>query len=280
MTRWGKFGLSLCAVALIYCSSVNAGVSVSVFPAYAPNGQLSPNWGDYTDNAIAGIMAGGTATGAGDRNSNPAKYEPVMGVVDPSEMVFTPEFNSWRGAADPNTTFTTNVAVANEHGNRIHFGTHIAGTDGMQFSLHDVKWSLDSDDADDFFDQSGDFVGENYTSARIGIDFVDGIKGNGNDLVYDAGQSGALAVDELYYVGVGEGFLSENQAAINDQADIDLTLAAIFAGCDGCEVHLTGSYMVGDDSGSGRVTLFVPEPSSIVLVVAGLLGMLNVRRKW
>lgn len=280
MTRWGKFGLSLCAAALICCGSANAGVTVNVYPAYAPNGNKSASWGEYTDNAIAGLIAGGVDTGAGDRDTNPAKYELVTGVVDPAEMVFTPEFKSWRGQADPTAAFVSNAAVNGEYGNRIHFGAHIAGTDGMQFALQDVKWSLDSDDADDFFDQSGDLSTRDYGNGRIGIDFVDGIKGNGDDIVYDAGQDGSLLVDELYYVGVGEGFLSENQAALTDQADIDLTLAAIFAGCDGCEVHLTGSYMVGDDSGSGRITLFVPEPSSIALVVLGLLGMLNVRRKW
>ena len=42
---------------------------------------------------------------------------------------------------------------AGELGNRIHFGLKVVAS--HEFSLNDLKWELDSDDSDDYFDQLG-----------------------------------------------------------------------------------------------------------------------------
>ncbi|MCA9216252.1 MAG: PEP-CTERM sorting domain-containing protein [Planctomycetales bacterium] len=284
MTRWGKLGLTLCALALFSVGNIaNADITIEVFPAFAPNGQgttsapPSPNWNAYVANALAGIEAGGVNTGTGPRDANPSYYETVSGVIPPSELIYT-EFNSWRGTAANNPAFTGNAAVTGEYGNRIHFGTRITATPGMEFSLSDVSWSLDSDDDTDYFDQSGSLAGAPYSSTRIGINYVDGIKGNGDDIVINSGP-GTQLVNELLYVGIGDGFPSENIAAPTDQDDINLTLGAIYAGCNGCEVMLTGSYTVGDTTGSGKVTIFIPEPSTMALSTFGVLACFAAFRK-
>jgi hypothetical protein len=279
MTRWGKFGLVLCALALFgFVNTSNADITIEVFPAYAPNGPASPNWLAYTGNAITGITAGGANTGTGpDRDSDPAYYELVTGVISPSEIIYT-EFNSWRGTAANNPAFTGNPAVTGEFGNRVHFGTRITATSGMEFALNDVSWTLDSDDDTDFFDQNGTLTG-NYSATRVGLNYgTDGVKGTADDMSISSG-AGTQLVNELVYVGVGDGFESENSAAPTDQDDINATLAVILSGCEACEVMLTGTYMVGDASGSGKITLAIPEPSTIVLASFGVLALGLIRKR-
>jgi hypothetical protein len=281
MARWGKLGVCLCAVTVLaLANTVQANITINVYPAYAPNGPVSPNWNGYVANAITGIGAGGVNTGAGTRDSNPARYETVAGSIGPHELIYTP-FNSWRGTAAPNPVFTSNAAVAGEFGNRIHFGAHILGTDGMTFRLEDLQWSLDSDDDDDYFDQSGSFAGAMYSASRMGIHYGgNGVPGGGDDTIYSAGEAGTNLVHELLYVGVGEGFPSDNPGAPNDQADIDETLATIFAGCDGCDVILKASYSIGAAMGMSSVTISVPEPSSVALTIATVfVGFGCLRRR-
>lgn len=282
MTRWGKSGLLLCAFALFgFVKASNADITVEVFPAYAPNGTglitpLSPSWNEYTSNAIAGIDAGGVNTGTGpDRNADPAYYELVSGVISPSELIYT-SFNSWRGIAANNPAFTG--VITGEFGNRVHFGTKISATDGMEFALNDVAWELDSDDDTDFFDQSGMLSG-NYSATRVGLNYgTDGIKGTADDVTITSG-AGTQLVNELTYVGVGDGFESDNTGAPTDQDDINATLALIFGGCESCEVNLTGTYTVDGASGSGGITLFIPEPSTMALATFGILAIGMIRRR-
>ena len=226
-------------------SLVSADVSIDVYPAFAPTGPVSPNWGDYVNNSIVGIEAGGADQGS--RNTSPGSWETVKSSVHAFDMVYT-DFNSWRSFAAPSPEFAGfGSPFTNEFGNRIHFGMRAVSDGAWRFNLQQFEWSLDSTDGDDYFDQSGSFASLNYSSARVGIDYVDGIKGNGNDIVYDNGESGALNVDELLLTGVGDGFVSEN-LLIQDQDNIDAVLTSILTGCDGCEVELTGTYTLNHPS--------------------------------
>jgi len=272
----------LCALALFsFMNTSNAAINIEVIPSLAPFGPTSPSWNGYVTNALAGIDAGGAAQGAGTRDSNPARYENVNGVLlAPEELVFTPNFNSWRGTAANNPVFTGNAAVAGELGNRIHFGTKITATGGMSFALNDVSWELDSSDLGDYFDLAGTFAGASYSPTRIGTNYGgDGAKGGGDDTVYTSG-AGTNVVHELLYVGVGTGFDSDNTGALTDQEDINSTLAAVYSGCNGCDVILKGSYSVGGETGVTSVTIFVPEPSSLLLASLGMFACLGmIRRK-
>ncbi len=68
--------------------------------------------------------------------------------------------------------------------------------------------------------------------------------GADDDVVYDSGEAGSTLIDELIYVGVGDGFFSEEPAPINNQADINATLRGLLADCkpDGCDFDLAGIY--------------------------------------
>lgn len=285
MARWGKIGLSLCAsVALIgVASTANAElVTFEVIPAYAPKGPESPNWNNYVLNAIAGIQ---NKQNVGDRETSAAAYEIVDGNVPASEIIYTP-FNSWRGAASPNPDFT--APFLGEFGNRIHFGLHVVGTSDWQFQLADLAWKLESDDETGYFDQEGNFAGANYSATRVGIDWgPDGIRGGGDDVILNGGEAGTMPVNELVYVGVGDGFFSSEPDAMTDQQDINITLSDIYAGCsdpEGCLIDVTMTYTLPDHSDgmmstAGTFVLETPEPSSAVLALIGMVALVSNRRR-
>lgn len=241
-------GLLSAALCITSMSALRADTSISieVYPAFAPNGQLSPNWDTYVGNALGAIELG--VSNVGDRSVSPAAYEQVSGPVTPLDMIYT-NYNSWHATASPAPAFAGfGPNFSNEFGNRIHFGLHIDTDGSRSFALQDLSWALDSNDNTDYFDQDGDFSTANYSPTRIGIDYVDGIKGNGNDVIYDGGQSGALAVNELIYVGVGDGFFSQEPGSLNDQADINATLTDL-VDCAPCSFDLAGIYTLKNPLG-------------------------------
>ena len=248
--------------------------TIDVYPAFAPTGPTSPSWSNYLSNATGAIQLG--VGQVGDREVTPDAYEWVTASVPPWEMVYT-KFNSWRGSADPSATFAgLPAAFQSEYGNRIHFGVHIQGDGTRMFSMDDVDWALDSDDSTNYFDQNGSLAGGKYSAARIGIDYganrlPDG--GSGDDIVYDSGEPGSTLVDELIYVGVGDGFFSEEPAPANDQADIDATLRSLLANCSkGCLVDLAGIYTL---QVAGMPTPVIGQQSVTILIEPGFGGDFN-----
>ena len=99
---------------------------------------------------------------------------------------------------------------------------------------------------------SGDFVGAPYSATRKGIWWgADGVPGNGDDVVRVSGD-GSEPVNELLYVGVGDGFLADEPTSLSDQGRIDSTIADILAGCSdpsGCLIDVIGRYSLPDGSG-------------------------------
>ncbi len=286
MTRWERFGVSLCAlVALVAVGNRSQAelITFDVIPAFAPKGPDSPSWNSYVLNAIAGIQSN---TDVGSRATNPAAYERVTGPFPPSEIIYTP-FPSWRGTADPNPAFV--APFDGELGNRVHFGLHVVGESGWKFALDELTWALDSDDDSDLFDAAGSFAGATYSATRVGLDYgPDNKRGGGDDEILRSGEVGSREVNELIYVGVGDGFFSENPMAPNNQADIDLTLAELQAACpQGCDVNLTATYTLPDHGGTGTISssatatiAIVPEPSTAALAALGMLaGCVSLRRR-
>jgi hypothetical protein len=279
MTRWGKLGLSLCVSIALLGGTGSAKAELMKFdvvPAFAPKGPDSPSWTNYVVNALAGIQADADFL---DRTVTPRAYERVKTAVTPEEIIYT-NFNSWRGEADPTPL---PAGFEGEFGNRIHFGLHIISAEGSQFALHDLSWELDSDDADNYFDQDGDFSMAGYSSTRWGVDYgLDGVIGGGDDRAITSGP-GSQLVNELVYVGVGDGFFAEEPGSLTGQEQIDITINDLLSGCSdptGCLVDVTMTYTLGDESASDKFTLYlVPEPSSALLALLGLAAMVSSARR-
>ncbi len=252
------FVIGMCTVAICVSGMLTANahaqaISMNVFPAYAPQGPISPSWTDYVDNAIGALQIE-SPVGGGSRDYNPAAYEWVTTPISPVDMIYT-NYNSWWAMADPSSAFANLDPVFQaEYGNRIHFGLHIQTDGSTTVKLQDLRWQLDSDDVGGvgagYFDQEGDFSTANYSTTRVGILYgPDGVRGTADDIIYNNGESGATPVNELAYVGVGDGFLSDELGSAPDnQADINATLRSLLTTCSGCWFELAGIYTLDDPS--------------------------------
>ncbi len=239
--------------------------SIRVVPAFAPNGlsretdQVSPSWDAYVENAIMALQT--EADSIGDRSVSPDAYEVAAGSIPLTEMIHT-EFPSWQASANPSATWASLPdAFKGELGNRIHFGTHIKAVEaGRTLALGELFWELDSDDETNFFDQKGSFVTASYSPTRVGINYgPDGQPGGGDDRIYKNGETGVIRVHELLYVGVGEGFFSQEPNPASDQDDINETLRSLLQSCDEeeCTFSLSSSYTVAKVTGTGSIDVLI-----------------------
>lgn len=286
MTRWGKIELSCCASMALFVGMGTPAkaefMTFDVIPAFAPTGTQSPTWNNYVVNALAGIQLG---IDLGDRSTDPSAYERVSSVLPPEELIYTSgefsgqPFYSWRGVANPSSPFS------GEFGNRIHFGLRVVSD--TAFKLDDLVWQLDSDDSGNYFDQSGNFQGASYSSTRVGIWWGNnGAKGGGDDVTRFNGP-GTDPVNELLYVGVGDGFLADEPASLTDQERVNSTLADVLAGCSdpsGCLIDVVGTYSLPDGMGgtisaSDKFVLATPEPTAGLLALIGMLTLILGQRR-
>jgi hypothetical protein len=258
-------------IVMLLCISMNNVsfgniITIDVQASSAPNAYGSPSWNTYLSNSLYALENGLTSYG-GNRATDPTAYEAAPDIIGPGEIAVT-SFNSWRGIVNPVAPFD------NEHGNRIHFGLHAYGDGNTQFRLQDLSFDMHSSDPGDTLALGADFSNLDYNGARIGIDWVDGIKGNGDDIIYTTG-NGSTWVDEIVYVGAGNAWwpgyggsygsdpanpIGGTQAAMNDY----------FAWVNSeAPILVTMTYTIGDYTGSDSVTV-VPVPAAVIL---GVLGM-------
>jgi hypothetical protein len=270
-TKPGLFGTQLPVVAIVGLAlslrlTASAAITLDVVASSAPNVFGSPSWAGYTANALNSLQNG--LGNIGSRATDPTAYEIAGPTIQPGDVMVT-SFNSWMGVAGPLAS-----PFNRELGNRIHFGLHAYGS--TQFRLQDLTFSMSSSDSGNTLGFAGDFLGFDYNgTTRFGVDWVDGIRGNGNDIVYTSG-NGATLVNELVYVGVGNAFwpgygdpygpdpanpIGGAQAAMDDTVNYILANAPF---------TITGSYSILENSGSDSVTV-VPEPTT---VIAGALLLL------
>ncbi|MFM9873124.1 MAG: PEP-CTERM sorting domain-containing protein [Fimbriimonadaceae bacterium] len=258
---------SLLVLATMFAVASANAYQIDVYASAAPNAFGSANWGGYVSNALTAIEGGlGTYGAAGPTQFN--NYAGETHLV--SENIAT-GYTSWLGNANPSAPFN------NELGTRWHFGVRVLGQ-GSQFTLQNLTYNMTSVEQPSL-NFSGNFVGATYSPTRYGIDYVDGIKGNGNDIIYSTG-NGTTLVDELVYVGVGNAFASYvTDPGATNQDKLDGVVASI-AG-----YTLTTQY--GLDFGAGNVatgsafTNFqaVPEPATMSLIGLGALALIRKKRK-
>lgn len=216
-----------------------ATINVDVHASSAPNAFGSPSWAGYVVNALQALE--NNLSTNGNRATDPTGYEHAPSQIPPGEIAVS-SFNSWRGVVSPAAPFN------NEYGNRMHFGLHAYGDGATKFRLEDLTFSFHSDDPWDSLLFTGDFVGFNYSSTRYGIDWVDGIKGNGNDIVYTSG-NGTTLVDEIVYVGVGNGWWPSGGTPQDDMDDFFAWVASYGP------INVSCAYSVLGFTGSDSVTL-------------------------
>lgn len=182
--------------AVIWASPASASLIMTQIWSSAPNVFGSPSFSGWALNALASLENG--LGNVGDRDTDPEAYEQLLGSYEPGDVMVT-SYPSWRGVADPSAPFNF------ELGNRLHAGLHIKKTGTTRFKLEDLSFTFDSSDGALIF--VGDFLGFDFNgTTRYGIDWFDGIEGNGNDVIVTGSGSGTTPIDELVYVGVGNAY--------------------------------------------------------------------------
>ena len=286
MKRLKSLALACTALACMFTSLAEAAIiRFDIAPAFAPNSSSSSSFNGWAANALTAMQSSSIAN-ISDRNAptnDATAFELVdsanptspANLINPSEMIVT-SFNSWRGVAPPASPFGA------ELGNRVHFPFALETDSNMKIDIAnlDINWTkhwMDNDAAmatstiiqDPL--TSGTFSTASYTDLTIGVDFGgDGALGGGDDTILT---SGTGAVDAIYSVGVGDGFLVDEIAGATDQEEIDAFVSNLLAS-DHTPQKLKTTYTVTLDSNEQLMSMstifLVPEPVSLVTMLPGI----------
>jgi hypothetical protein len=265
--------VAACVALVLLTSLSRADILVEVFPSVSPNPFSSPSDAGYTTNAIAGISAGGAATGD---PGQPTYYSsvPSGGVVSIADLIAT-DFPYWRGTVNPAAPFD------GEFGNLLTFGTRITSDSG-QFSLSNVSFDV-TDTFDGSLDTSGSLLGESYSERRVGV-----INGPGGPTFVTSG-SGDQLVDALYLVGVGVGYELLAAEFTNGTPNQEELASLLSEFTDPFQVTATYTVQTSEGSFSGQATVSVdptlpepppavPAPPAVILAGVGLAAVVIRRR--
>lgn len=251
--------------------------TISVFGAIAPNAFGSPSFDGFSSNVITALQTG--ANMAGDP-TQPTYYQNVQGQTLFAGNNIATGFKSYKGSVA-----AASGAFANELGNRATFPVKVVSANS--FVLNDFYgqfFSTDKDGANGLSDpQRFYFTGSSFGANLRGLSYgADGIKGTGDDIMYNAGNVGSdmTAINELLFRGDGVAFEVQDTASFpgnTQQEKINNEIARI------------GGYSLSEEYGfrngpSARGTINfsaqpVPEPASMAALGLGALALLKRRKK-
>jgi hypothetical protein len=264
--------LALTAAIVLGASSAQAAINITVTPWLAPNAFGSPSFGPAAANAVDALYNGQTSGGTAGAPS----FFQAQSNVQANETIVT-DFASWKGQVNPGVT--VGPAFANEYGNRMTFGLSVVGTGGTMFSISQLSFNAVSNDAADalgFSYATGDYdyIAGNYVGVLYG---ADGQLGGGDDTFVTDGPNTQL-VNAIFGRGSGNSFPNDPTDPVSTLAEQQASLqaAAYFAGQP---TVFTGTYRIGDFSGSGAFDIAVPEPASWALMILGFGGVGGALRR-
>ena len=250
--------LFITLLAAFAASIASADVNINIWATSGPFGSTSSDVDSFADNVVLSAQNSGSTLGSGVE-----KVDPVT-EADARDFVSTPDFTSWRADANPSGVF------ANENGNMLWFFVNISSDDGTEFTLDSLSWSLDSNDSNDWFDDSGTF-------SAYG-DHLNGIAADGTR--YESGNA-STPVTTIEGITVGKG-LSPSTTTGSEQDRIDTIVSSVNSEAP---FEVTAEYFLiaesgqnFDDRSSVSVTN-VPEPSMATLMLASLAFVITLTMK-
>ena len=140
---------------------LSGGITITVFPALAPNRWGSPNWNAWSSNAVTAILNGYSSYGD---PSSPSYYQQITNAVPVTNNLVT-SFPSWMGVADPGNAF--GPAFAQESGNRLTFGMDIKGGTNL-ISIAQLSFTMTSTDPGNTLDWTYSPIPYSYSSLNTG----------------------------------------------------------------------------------------------------------------
>ncbi len=233
-------------------------ITITITPSVGP-AVNDPAYTQYAANSIFGQMNGTTVS---NQATDPAAYAPTSSLTV-AQMVYTADYNSWMGTADPTGPF------ANEHGNALYFGVNIQGN-GNTFSLAQLNEMVNSSDPTNYFHDVFSYSQSSYSK------FLQGITPSGQ--VITSGPA-TQVVSQILYVGISLSFDGSKYNFSNypsDQATLDAAIADYnqFAGNITTTYSLSNTRPLVTSSVTVPLNSTVPEPTTALIGGVGLIAVL------
>lgn len=254
-----KLALFIIITVIIAANFVEAAITVDVKGATGPSALGDANvWFEYQANTLYGLRYNMSQVG----NPGPAQYNVFTSPLTLGDMTVSPNpnFKLWRGIPYPSGLYY------NMQGN--DFRSTLSSYSAEEYSLSQLDFLQYTSDPANSLGMSGSCLNYNYAINRVGVWYgPDQIPGNTDDEVRTSG-SGALPVNELYWIGIGKPFNAGNELSLgnlrnflDENAPFSITTIYTFVDRDS-----------GTILGSGSLTVStVPEPAN--LSIAAVLAL-------
>ncbi len=225
------------------------GITITVFPALAPNRWGSPSWNTWASNAVTAILNGYSSYGD---PSSPAFYQQITGAVPVTNNLVT-SFPSWMGQADPGNVF--GPAFAQESGNRLTFGMDIKGGTNL-ISIAQLSFTMASTDSGNTLDWTYSPIPYPYSGLNTGSAnpvYLGIIYGpNGQNTYVTNGPADQL-VNEIITCGSGNAWWPDGTSS--DSLAIQQSNIVVCASQLGSQpFNFMGTYTLDGVSGSNSVS--------------------------
>jgi hypothetical protein len=228
---------------------LSGGITITVFPALAPNRWGSPSWNAWASNAVTAILNGYSSYGD---PASPTFYQQITNAVPVTNNMVT-SFPSWMGQADPGDVF--GPAFAQESGNRLTFGMDIKGGTNL-ISIAQLSFTMTSTDPSNTLDWTYSPIPYSYSGLNTGSAdpvYLGIIYGpNGQNTYVTNGPADQL-VNEIITCGSGNAWWPDGTSA-DSIATQQSNIVACATQIGTQSFFFTGAYTIDGISGTNSVT--------------------------
>jgi hypothetical protein len=228
---------------------LSGGITISVFPALAPNRWDSPSWNAWASNAVTAILNGDSSYGD---PSSPTFYQQITNAVPVTNNLVT-SFPSWMGVADPGSVF--GPAFAQESGNRLTFGLDIKGGTNL-ISIAQLSFIMTSTDPGNTLDWTYSPIPYSYSGLNTGSAdpvYLGIIYGPNGQNTYVTNGPPTQLVNEIVTCGSGNAWWPDGTSA-DSIATQQSNIVACATQIGTQSFFFTGTYIIDGISGTNSVT--------------------------
>ena len=227
----------------------SGGISITVFPALAPNRWGSPSWNAWASNAVTAILNGYASYGD---PSSPTYYQQITNAVSVTNNLVT-SFPSWMGVAAPGSVF--GPAFAQELGNRLTFGMDIKGGTNL-ISIAQLSFTMASTDPSNTLDWTYSPIPYSYSGLNTGSAnpvYLGIIYGPNGQNTYVTNGPATQLVNEIITCGSGNAWWPEGTSG-DSIATQQSNIVACAAQFGTQPFDFTGTYTIDGISGTNSIT--------------------------
>ena len=228
---------------------LSGGITITVFPALAPNRWGSPSWNAWASNAVTAILNGYSSYGD---PSSPTFYQQITNAVPVTNNMVT-SFPSWMGSADPGDVF--GPAFAQESGNRLTFGMDIKGGTNL-ISIAQLSFTMTSTDPSNTLDWTYSPIPYSYSGLNTGSAnpvYLGIIYGPNGQNTYVTNGPATQLVNEIITCGSGNAWWPDGTSA-DSIATQQSNIVACATQLGTQPFFFTGTYTIDGMAGTNSVT--------------------------